>query len=151
MKKTLEFSVVIRAPREKVWHAMLFSPTYEQWTSAFMEGSRYEGGWNPGDRIRFLAPNGDGMVAEIAEHRRGEFVSIRHLGEINAGVEDTTSEKVRAWAPAHENYTFTDVDGGTQVRVDIDTAAEYEQFMRDTYPKALERLKALCETAKATA
>lgn len=27
---------------------------------------------------------------------------------IESGVEDTTSEKVRAWAPAYENYRFSD-------------------------------------------
>lgn len=148
MKKTLHFPIFIRAPRRAVWTAMLQSPTYEQWTAAFMEGSRYEGSWDQGQRIRFLGPNGEGMVAEVAEHRPAEFVSLRHLGEVKDGVEDTTSEKVRAWAPAYENYTFTDVDGGTQLRVDLDVVQEYEQFMQDTFPKALERLKAICESAR---
>jgi len=74
-----------------------------------------------------------------------EFVSIRHLGMIEQGVEDTTSEKVRAWAPAHENYRFADTPGGCRVVVTLDTAPEWEQYMLDTYPKALARLKEMCE------
>ena len=145
MKKTLHFTTSIDAPRERVWSVMLGPGTYDQWTAPFCEGSRFEGGWNPGDRIRFLTPTGEGMVAEIAESRPGEFVSIRHLGEIKDGVEDTTSEKVRAWAPAYENYTFTAAGSGTRVQVDVDTLPHYEQFMQDTFPKALARLKELCE------
>lgn len=141
MNKTLQFSASIRAPRDQVWAAMLERPTYEQWTSAFCEGSTYEGGWNRGDRIRFLTPSGEGMVSEIVESRRPEFVSIRHLGELKDGV-----EKIPApWAPAMENYSFKDEPGGTRVVVDIDAMPEYEQFMKDTFPKALARLKDICE------
>lgn len=149
MKKTLHFPIRIDAPRERVWSVMLGPGTYDQWTAAFCEGSRYEGSWEQGQRIRFLTPSGEGMVAEIVENRAPGFVSIRHLGEIKDGVEDTTSEKVRAWAPAHENYTLTPVEGGTQVQVDVDVLPDYEQFMQDTFPKALARLKELCEARPA--
>lgn len=150
MKKTLHFTVDIAAPRPQVWQAMLFSPAYEQWTAAFCEGSRYEGSWDAGARIRFLTPSGQGMVADIAEHRPAEFVAIRHLGMIEAGVDDTSSDKVRAWAPSLENYTFLDAAGGTRVQVDIETLPGWEAFMEETFPKALQRLKALCESTPAT-
>lgn len=145
--KTQHFDILINAPRQAVWRAMLHSPTYEQWTAAFCEGSHYKGSWDQGQTIRFFDPEGNGMVATIAEHRPAEFVSIRHLGFIANGVEDTTSEAVRAWAPSHENYTFTDEAGGTRLRVDADVFGGYEAFMADTWPKALARLKALCEGA----
>ena len=64
---TQHFDILIDAPPERVWRYMLFSPTYERWTSAFCEGSRYEGGWDTGQTIRFMGPNGDGMVSVIAE------------------------------------------------------------------------------------
>ena len=144
MKKTLHFPIRIDAPRDKVWSVMLEPATYEQWTAAFAEGSRYEGGWNQGDRIRFLSPTGEGMAAEIAESRRPEFVSIRHLGEIRDG-----RETPAAWAPAYENYTLSEAaGGGTQLQVDIDTVPEYEAFMQDAFLKALARLKNLCEQGR---
>lgn len=143
--KTQHFEVAIRAPRARVWATMLQSPTYEQWTAAFCEGSRFEGSWDAGQAIRFLDPSGNGMVSEIAEHRPAEFLSIRHLGFISDGVENTQSEAVRAWVPCHENYTFTDEDGGTRVSVDSDVFGDYEAFMAETWPRALARLKALCE------
>lgn len=143
--KTLSFDITILAPRAQVWAAMLGPESYKAWTAAFCEGSYYEGSWDEGAKIQFLSPTGDGMTAVIAENKPHEFVSIRHLGVIENGVEDTTSEKVRAWTPAHENYRFTDVPGGCRVTVTMDTVPEYEQYMLDTYPKALGLLKALCE------
>jgi uncharacterized protein YndB with AHSA1/START domain len=143
--KTLHFSTLIAAPRSVVWQTMLDKESYQAWTRVFAEGSTYEGTWNTGDRIRFLAPNGNGITSVIAASRPQEHVSIKHLGEIADGVEDTTSERVLAWAPAFENYTFADADGGTQVQVDLDVNADYEQYMADTWPKALAELKRLCE------
>jgi hypothetical protein len=143
--RTLTFDTTIHAPRAVVWKTMLGPDSYREWTAAFCEGSYYTGSWGQGARIQFLAPSGDGMVAVIAENRPEEFVSIRHLGMIENGVEDTTSEKVRAWAPAHENYSFADLPGGCRVTVTLDTAPEWEAYMQDTFPKALARLKQICE------
>lgn len=70
---------------------------------------------------------------------------MEHLGVIHGGVEDKDSEQARQWAPAYENYRFLDAAGGTEVRVEQDTIDEYERYMLDIWPKALERLKALCE------
>ncbi len=146
MTKTLTFQVDIQAPRRQVWQTMLSPDGYRAWTAAFCEGSTYEGSWDRGAAIRFLAPSGDGMVAEIAEHRAAEWVSIRHLGMIEKGVTDTTSDKVRTWAPAYENYRFEDLPGGgCRVTVTLDTIGDYEAYMLDTYPKALALLKAGCE------
>lgn len=144
--KTQHFDILIHAPRRKVWATMLRSPTYELWTSAFCEGSRFEGSWEEGQKIRFLSPQGLGMEAEIAAHRPAEFVSIRHLGMIDKGTEDSSSEAVRAWAPCFENYTFTDETGGTRLRVDCDDCGAGEDWMVQTWPKALQILKTVCET-----
>lgn len=145
MKKTLEFVIQIQAPRERVWETMIAPATYEQWSAEFCAGSHFKGSWAQGERIQFLTPDGDGMSSVIQENRPYELISIRHLGAINAGVEDFTSEKVLSWAPAYETYSFTDVPGGTELRVTMDTILEYEDFIREAFPKALQRLKALCE------
>ena len=146
MKKTLRFSTFIQAAPEQVWHLMLAPDSYREWTSAFVEGSTYRGSWEQGRQIRFLSPTGEGMVAEIAENRRGEFVSIRHLAEIRKdGTEDFDSDAVKAWAPACENYRFVARDGGCELQVEMETMPPYEDFMNQAWPKALGKLKDLCE------
>ncbi|MDI4632899.1 SRPBCC domain-containing protein [Pelomonas sp. V22] len=146
MKKTLSFETIIQAPRARVWERMLAADSYKAWTAVFNEGSRYEGSWELGARIRFVGPSGDGMSAVIAENRLHEFMSIRHEGMIENGVEDLSSDKVRAWAPAYENYRFETVPEGCKLTVSLDCAPDWEQYMVDTYPRALAVLKQLCET-----
>ena len=145
MKKKLHYETIIDAPRREVWQTMLDRETFGQWTDAFMEGSRYEGSWETGSDIRFLAPDGSGMRSVIAENRPYEFVSIKHIGFIQNGVEDTESEAVRSWAPAFEDYTFSDSGSSTRVGVDMDVTPEYEQHMAEAWPRALESLKQIAE------
>lgn len=142
----LQFSVRIHAPVARVWQLMFDPESYRDWTSAFMEGSYFEGSWEQGQRLRFLAPNGEGMLAEVAENRRHAFLSLRHIGFIADGKEDTDSEQVRALLPAHENYTFRAMPEGTELVIDQDVGQDHAAMMSEMWPKALARLKALSET-----
>jgi len=144
----LRFTTLVQAPRQLVWDTMLGLETYRQWTAAFIAGSHFEGSWAQGERIRFLDPRGMGMTAVIAENRKGEYISIKHLGEVRNGIDDTESETVRSWAPAFENYTFSDESNATRIDVDLDSAPEFAQYMQKAWPEALARLKALCESPR---
>jgi hypothetical protein len=147
----IQFTVVINAPAAEVWRHVTSPESYKCWASAFAEGSHFEGSWEQGSQIRFLCPSGDGMVAEIAENRENEFISIRHLGIIANGVEDTTSEAITAWAPAYENYTFLALPEGTKMVVDQDVAIEWEECINEAWPKALVLLKGLSESSASAA
>jgi hypothetical protein len=68
---------------------------------------------------------------------------------VQNGVEDTTSEAARKWAPAFENYTFNDKDGATEVRVDLDVEDEHVQMFNEMWAKGLRKLKELAEKEKA--
>ncbi|MBU2103600.1 SRPBCC domain-containing protein [Patescibacteria group bacterium] len=146
----IHFSILINAPREKVWDILVGEDSYPQWTSAFSPGSYFKGSWEEGSKILFLGPNPDGtgeggMVSRIKENRLHEFVSIEHLGTVANGVEDTTSEEAKKWAPAYESYAFVDKDGGTEVSIDMDTLDEYKTMFEEMWPKALQALKDLAE------
>jgi uncharacterized protein YndB with AHSA1/START domain len=143
--KTLRFSIDIRASRQAVWETMLAPDTYRLWTAEFAPGSYFEGSWDPGARIRFLVPSGQGMVAIVAESRPQEFLSLKHIGYVKDGVEDTDSEMVQSWAPSFENYSLSYAGLATQLRVDVDVTPEFEEYMSGVWPKALAKLKALCE------
>jgi hypothetical protein len=148
--KRIQFTTTINAPVPTVWRFMIGPDSYKRWASAFAEGTYFEGSWEQGAKIKFLSPpSGDGMVAEIAQNRKNEFISIRHLGLISNGVEDTTSESVRAWAPAYENYTFISIAEGTKLVIDMEVFGDWEQYMNEAWPKALALLKQLSETESA--
>jgi uncharacterized protein YndB with AHSA1/START domain len=146
----LRFSTIINAPRAKVWRNMLEDATYRAWTEAFAAGSHYVGDWSKGSKILFLGPDPNtgklgGMVSRIADNRLHELISIEHLGMVMDGKEDTSSEAVQAWAGAHENYTFTEHDGKTELLVEMDTAEAFREAFEGMWPNALRKLKALAE------
>ena len=85
------------------------------------------------------------MVSEIADLIPNKFVSIRHYGLLSGDKEITEGPEVEKWAGGFENYTFTNDNGATLVQVDLDTNEDFVDYMNDTYPKALEELKAVCE------
>lgn len=144
MKKQ-EFKILIDAPREKVWDVITGKDTYSQWTAPFAEGSTAETDWKKGSRALFVNGEGDGMVSEIAENIPYEFLSIRHLGMITKGVEDLDSEEIKKWSGSMEDYRLRDVGGKTEWKVEMDTAAAWEDYMNETWPLALQKAKELAE------
>jgi hypothetical protein len=154
--KKLHVSISINAPAEKVYKTMLDEPTYKEWTKAFSPSpdttSYVKGDWSKGSKILFVGVDPEtgkegGMVSRIAENKPNEFVSIEHLGILNDGVEDTTSEEAKKWTPAFENYTFKEENGVTELEIDVDTADELAEEFEKAWPQALEKLKELSEKA----
>jgi hypothetical protein len=148
--ETIHFTTHINADTKKVWHTMLSDATYREWTSAFHEGSYYEGDWNEGSEIKFLGADENGklggMYSRIKESNKYANVSIEHLGVIKDSEIDTTSDEVKKWAPSFENYTFIDKgDGTTELKVDMQIVKEYKEMFEDMWPKALKKLKEACE------
>lgn len=144
MKKK-QFSIVINASAEKVWDVLLGQETYPVWTSVFSEGSAVETDWKKGSKALFLDGKGSGMVSVIDENIPNEFLSIRHIGEVINGVEDTESERVKSWAGAHENYRLVRMDGQTEWQTEIDLSPEWEGFFDEVWPKAQAIVKELAE------
>jgi hypothetical protein len=150
--KKMQFKVSINAPANKVYDVMLGISnklTYEQWTAMFNPTSTYNGNWDKGSKIQFIGidEKGEkgGMVSEIADNIPNRFVSIRHYGLLKANVEITEGPEVEKWANGFENYTFEEINGTTTVTVDLDTAEDFSDYMNQAYPKALGKLKEICE------
>ena len=148
----LKFTESIKAPASRVYEVMLGlrnKSTYEQWTSIFNPTSTYEGNWSKGSKILFLGVDDKGekggMVSRIAENNPNQFVSIQHYGLLKGDQEITEGPDVEKWANGFENYTFEENQGTTTVTVDLDTTEDFAGYMNDTYPKALGKLKELCE------
>jgi len=141
----LKFKTVINAAPEKIWNVLWNDDTYRKWTSAFAEGSYAQTDWKEGSKALFLDGSGRGMVSRIEKSKPYEYMSIEHLGEISDGVEDTSSERVKDWAGAHENYTLKKIDGKTELSVDMDINDEFKEMFAKIWPVALENVKRLSE------
>jgi hypothetical protein len=150
--KKIQFKISINSPVHKVYDFMLGlsdKSTYEQWTAMFNPTSTYEGNWNKGSRILFVGVDEKGekggMVSRIADHIPDKFVSIQHYGLVKGDKEITEGPEVEKWANGFENYTFEERNGTTTVTVDLDTTEEFLDYMNQTYPNALKKLKEMCE------
>lgn len=142
----VNYSTVIHAPKEKVWQVLWGQTTYPVWTEPFGSGSRVETDWEEGSRVLFLNSENEGMVSRIAKKDENEFMSFEHLGMVDKnGKEDMESEKVKSWAGSKEDYRLQEVDGKTELLVELDLDDSHEDFFGDTFPRALQRVKELSE------
>jgi hypothetical protein len=151
--KKLYFNTTINAPVSKIYDCMLGinnKSTYEQWTALFNPTSTYEGSWEKGSKILFIGVDEKGekggMVSKIVENIPNQFVSIQHYGLLKGGEEITEGPEVEKWANGFENYTFEESNGIVIVNAALlNIPEEFIEYINDTYPKALEKLKEICE------
>jgi hypothetical protein len=142
----INFKANINAPKEKVWKTLWEDASYRKWTSPFCEGSYAQtDNWKEGTKVLFLGPDKSGMVSSVAVNRPNEFMSFEHHGEVKEGVEDTTSEKVKQWAGAKENYSLKENAGVTELTVEMDINEDFKEYMTTTWPKAIAEIKRLSE------
>jgi Uncharacterized conserved protein len=143
------FEISIDSPVEKVYKKMLDQKHFQEWTAAFNPTSRYEGSWEKGSKILFLGTdeqgNPGGMAGLVEENIPNQFVSINYYAIIQGGREITSGPELEGWAGTHEKYTFKAVGEKTALSVDLETNQEFVDYFNETYPKALELLKSICE------
>lgn len=138
--ETLSFEVQIDAPPEKVWSVLWNDISYRQWTTAFTEGSFYEGTLEEGTIVKFFDPNNNGMFSRVEKNDPNKEMKFLHLGEIYDGVEHPQD-----WGEATESYILEETESGTTLRGVIQTPEEFKGFFEDKFPKALGIIKNLAE------
>src|SRR5687768_10364630 len=117
--KKLEFKTEIAAKRDKVWRTMLDPKTYREWVNVSWPGSYFEGNWKTGENMRFIGGQDQGgTLANLVEVREPEYVLAKHVAVITGdGKEDRTSEEAKGWIGTTEEYTFTEKNGRTELKV----------------------------------
>ncbi len=148
----MHFEIDINTGISKVYQTMLDAGKWSEWTSVFNPTSHFKGTWESGSKILFLGTGQDGkpggMVSRIRENIPDRFVSIEHLGIFRNGKEFTSGPETEGWSGAMENYTLTRKNGKTLLAVDMDTKQEFKSYFRRMWPKALNKLKTICEEAQ---
>lgn len=146
----MHFEIGINASAKKVFKTMIDKKQFAVWTAKFNPESHFIGSWEKGSKILFLGTdkhdNMGGMVSRIKENISNKFISIEHLGLVQNGEEITSGPEVEGWAGALEDYTFKEKNGKTSVSVDVDVNQEFKSYFLKTWPKALKKLKTICES-----
>lgn len=145
----LHYEVIINANPEHVYTTMIDPIHYSEWTGEFNPTSHFKGSWDKGSKILFIGDSQEGgtggMVSNIKENIPGRFLSIEHVGIIQNDEEIFTGPEIESWKGALEDYTFVDMDGKTRLSVDVDTHYKFKTYFDETWPKALTKLKLMCE------
>ncbi|UOK43890.1 MULTISPECIES: SRPBCC domain-containing protein [Flavobacterium] len=144
MKKE-KFTVVIGAPKEKVWNVLWNDDTYQKWTSVFSEGSKAVTDWKEGSKIHFLDANNDGMNSLIDKCIENEVMNFKHIGVIKNGIEQPLDADTEKWSGSFENYALSETDGITTLNVEMEIIPEYQDYFNKTLPLALDLVKKLSE------
>jgi hypothetical protein len=138
--KKLSFEIQISAPPEKVWSVLWDEISYRQWTTAFTEGSFYQGTLEEGSIVKFFDPNNNGMYSRVVKNIANTEMKFLHLGEIYDGI-----EVPQQWGEATEAYILEENEEGTQLIIKIQTPEEFKEFFEEKFPKALGIIKNLSE------
>lgn len=149
--KTLYYKSNIEASPLHVHEVMLAKESYKDWTSFFSPGSDFRGDWTEGSKIYFLSKdaNGDemGMISIIDKNIPAELLTIRSIGIFSKDGELYEGEHVDGWKNSFEIYRYKAAENGSTdllCSVEVDNE-EYEKMFNEIWPKALKRLKELCE------
>ena len=144
--KKLVFKIDINAGRQKVWNTMLSADTYQQWVEPSWPGSKFFGNWKQGEEMRFLSSSGEGTKAFLNEVKQHELIKATHNAVIlKDGSEDANSDLAKGWVGTTESYYFTEKNGKTEVKVEINTSPAWESMFSDGWPAALAKLKEISE------
>lgn len=144
--KTLEFTIEINAPKEKIWQSLWEDTSYRDWVSFFCEGSYAKSNWIEGDSIHFLTQNGQGMNSIIEKKIENQYMAFKHISEIKDFEPQPIDEKTSEWSGCMETYELIQNDSSVTLKVLMDTLEKYVEYFENTFSKALERIKELSET-----
>lgn len=144
--KNIEFKISIGGTKKKVWETMLAPEPYKVWVNAAWPGSYFEGEWKEGNNLRFITEDGSGTLATLIEHRLYDYSFAKHIAVLQpGGIEDRESDVAKGWIGTTERYTFTENDKTTELKVVLTINPEWEKMFSDGWPKALAKLKEICE------
>jgi hypothetical protein len=85
------------------------------------------------------------MISTIKAIKEPFDLVFEHLGEVIDGREDTTSDKVKNWAGALEEYHLSEKNGITTLKVSVQTAETWEEMLTRGFTQGLQVVKQLSE------
>jgi uncharacterized protein YndB with AHSA1/START domain len=138
----LQFSIYIKADKEKIWKALWDDTNYRDWCGVFGEGSHYVvDNWKEGSKIMFLAADKSGIYSSIEKYVPNKTIQFKHIGTVVNGKEQPIDDEAKKWSGATETYSLKEDSGFVTLLVEIDILDEHVEFMSTKLPIALEKIK----------
>ena len=145
MINRLKFSIDIKAEKTTIWKALWDENSYCKWVSVFFEGSyAVTDDWKEGSKVHFLAPDQSGIYSIIEKHIPNNIIQFKHIGNVLKGKEQPIDDETKKWSGATEIYALTEGKNTNTLEVEIDVMDEHLEFMTNTFPQALKKIKNIC-------
>lgn len=145
--KKLTFSVQISAGKDRVWDTLWNDKTFREWAGLIDPGTYMVGELKEGGIIQFIsAENGYGVTSRVEKIDVGNYLLLSHQADTkDLGLNQRDNE----WTGGSESYTLEESNGFTLLTVNFDVPEELEAIFKASYPKALDKVKELSESASA--
>ena len=142
----MQFSIEIKATKERVWDTLWQDETFREWASIIDPQTYMVGELKEGHEIQFISgESGYGVTSLVEKLVPGEFLRLRHRADTQ---EEGTREREKEWTGGEESYSLASKDGATILTIAVDVPPELEEYFKVNFPKALERVKVLAERKK---
>ncbi len=138
--KKLEYTTHINATPERIWNTLWDPESYKKWASVMNDGARYEGNFEERSIISLYDAKNNGMYNFIEKNIANRELTMQHKGWIYDGVHDD-----QGWEDSRETYLLTEKDGGTELKISVNSLDEFEDFFNSNYPKVMQKVKELAE------
>ena len=137
------FSIKIKAPKEKVWQTLWEDKTFRDWGNIIDEGLYMVGEMKEGNEVQFISSvSGVGVTSVIEKLAPHEYITFRQIADTMKSGEQ---ERKKEWTGGTKSYSLTEKDGVTSLTVEIDVPPGQEETFKVRFPRALKRVKVLAE------
>ena len=138
-----QFSIEIKATRERIWNILWEDKALRDWGNIIDEGLYMVGEMKEGNVVQFISSvSGYGVTSLIEKLIPNEFASFRQMADTKDGGKQ---EREKEWTGGTESYSLVGKNNITILRVNIDVPLGLEEIFMVRFPKALERVKFLAE------
>lgn len=147
--ENLKFRIFIKAAPEVVYKTITDHTSFSEWTSVFDLTSHVEGSWQEGSLMRFMsrADNGalHGLISRVKHKIPYAKISLEHVGLVQDGIDVLDNDRANVVKGATESYFLRAYVNGTELEIVTDVFMELKAYFLEVWPRALGKLKALCE------
>lgn len=144
--KKIQKTILIAAPKEKVWNVLVEDELNRLWFAEFSAGSHAVTDWIEGHKVTFSDNSDMGIVGKIAEKHPYEMLSIVYDGLYMNGEEDFDSAEAQKVKGTFEKYFLSEVEGVTSLSIESDMPEEHFEMMSESWDRALAKIETLSHT-----
>jgi uncharacterized protein YndB with AHSA1/START domain len=147
MKKfTINKTIEIKAPKEKVWEVLLTPKHFTEWAKEFCPDSEMKADWKMGGTVFYTDDQGRGLKGTVVEFKPNEIVTVKYDNAMDAFKEAPGHEESEKWRGCKETYKLSEKNKATHFSLASEVPTkEFYDMLDQAWDKSLLIIKRLAE------